>query len=282
MAKQMAADHPPKQVMRTSKRYWVPIPEMRVAPAGVAQREFVPSWGDYLAKNLRLEELGFPVINHRDKFFWIIDGQHRIHALKENGFGNDSLECEVYENLTDEQMAAIFDGRNTQKHVNKIDKFLVRCTRGNKRENDIRRVIESNGAKISRYRDAGCVNAVGACEKIYDLAGDTVLGQVIRTLGRAYDLQPSGFDGSMIEGTGLIYNRFNGKTNEKRLVEQLSSLPKGIQAITHRANALRLHTGAQRSQCIAAAIVETYNRGLPGTSRDRLPSWWKEAVKAEK
>lgn len=268
---------PIESVARTSKIFKVPIAEMRVPPAGVAQREFRPAWGDYLAKNLRLEELGIPVINHRARIFWIIDGQHRIHALKEFGLGDCLLECEVFENLTDEEMAAVFDGRNTRKAVNKIDQFLVRCTRGNKRENDIRRAIESNGAKVSRYREVGCIGAVSACEKVYDAAGDAVLGQVIRTLNKAFAGDPSGFDGSTIEGLGGVFNRYNGRTEERHMVERLGAIPHGVRGLIQRANALRQRTGNHKAQCVSAVIVEVYNKGAGLRTKDRLPSWWKDA-----
>jgi hypothetical protein len=172
-------------------------------------------------------------------------------------------------------MAAIFDGRNTQKNVNRIDKFLVRCTRGNERENNIRRAIEANGAKVSQSRDEGCVSAIGACEKVYDLAGESVLGQTIRTTGQAFDRTPAAYEGTMIGGIGLVYNRFNGKTNERRLIAQLAALPKGVPTILQRAQAFRVSTGAPITACAAAVIVDIYNRGLASGARERLPNWWK-------
>jgi hypothetical protein len=255
---------------------------MRTPPAGVAQREFRPHWGTTLAKNLDLDKLGLPVLNHRDGVFWIIDGQHRIYALKANGLGDEVLDCEVFEKLTDAEMAAIFDGRNTRKAVAPIDKFLTRCTAGYKRENDIRRAIETNGAKVSRRRDRNCLGAVSACGQVYDSGGEIVLGQTIRTLSKAYSGDPTGFDGAVIVGLGGVYNRYNGKTSERDMVARLAANPHGIRGVIQRANILREKTGADRYQCISAAIVEIYNRGAGARAGSRLHVWWKLDEKAEK
>ena len=41
--------------------------------------------------------------------------------------------------------------------------------------------------------------------------------------------------------------------------------------------AIRVRTGNQKKQCVAAAVVDIYNKGLGPRAKDRLPSWWQEA-----
>lgn len=261
---------------RTSKVFMVPIPKMRVPPAGIAQREFRPQWGDKLAKELELGAIGIPVMNLRGGIFWVIDGQHRIYALKENGLGNESLECEVFEDLTDEQMAAIFRARNTRKSVAPIDNFLVACTAGDKRALSIRRAVESNQCRIGRERAHGQVSCVQALGKVYDAAGESVLGQVVRTIRDGFEGDEYGFDAQMVQALGMVYNRYNGRTNEKQLIARLSDVQHGPRAILRRGAAMREKTGNLVAQCIAAVIVETYNKGAKKPA-ERLPSWWSDA-----
>jgi Family of unknown function (DUF6551) len=263
---------------RTSKVYKVAVKQMRVPPAGICQREFRPGWGAYLAANLRIEEVGIPVLNHRDGHYWIIDGQHRIYALKENGFtkDDDQFECEVYEGLSDEESAAVFDGRNTTKPVAALDRFQVRCTRGNHRENDIRRVLESNGLAISRDKSDDKVTCVGALGKAYDAVGPVDLGQTVRTLKKAFGGDPHAFDGGMVIGLSFVFHRFNnGRTKEPEMVRALSNTQHGVRGIIRKAQAQRQKTGNSLMQCIAATVVDLYNKQVHGSSK--LPSWWKEA-----
>lgn len=262
---------------RPSKIRPVPIAQMRVPPALVTQREFRKSHGDEIAANLDLNKLGFPIINHREGIFWVCDGQHRIYALKENGFGKDNLDCEVYEGLSDSEMAEIFLGRDARRAISPYDKFHVACTAGRQRENDIRRAVESNGLRIGRTKEENTIGALGACGKVYDRSGDVVLGQVVRAVKRAFSGDPAAFVPEMIVGIGLVFNRYNGRTNEHDLATRLASVPRGARGVLQRAESQRERTGNQKAQCVAAAVVDFYNKGLTARDAKRLPSWWKEA-----
>lgn len=274
----MAKLHSPQHSTRTpSKVRPVLISQMRVPPALVTQRPFRKAHGDYLAANLDLNKLGYPIINRRDGINWVLDGQHRIHALRANGFENDVLDCEVYEDLTDAEMADIFLGRDARRAVSPFDRFHVACTAGHRRESDIRRAVETQGLKVSQSQEEGSVGAIAALGKVYDRAGDVVLGQVLRTIKNAYGGDSGAFDARMIEGLGFVFNRYNGRTSEKEMAARLATTPHGYRGLLRRAEAQRLRTGNQKSQCVAATVVEIYNRGLGPRAKNRLPSWWKEA-----
>jgi hypothetical protein len=262
---------------RPSKIHPVPIAKMRIPPALVTQREFRKAHGDRIAAELDLNKLGYPIINHRDGNFWVCDGQHRIYALKQNGFDKDVLDCEVFEDLTDAEMAEIFLGRDDRKPIPLYDKFHVACTAGRRREQDIQRAVESNGQKIARSKGDG-ISAVGALATVYDRSGDVVLGQVVRTINLGFGGDPLAFDRAVIEGLGLVFNRYNGKTNEKQLGARLSELRHGAREVLRKAETMRERTGNQKKQCVAAVVVDVYNKGLGPRDAHRLPSWWKESA----
>lgn len=266
---------------KPSKIRPVPISLFRVPPPLITQREFRPAHADNIAANMDLNKLGYPIINMRDGVARVVDGQHRYRALLQwdPTIESSTLDCEVYENLTDAEEAEIFLGRDTRKQIPPFDKFHVACTAGRARENAIRRTVESNGQKISRDRNEG-ISVVGALGKVHDKAGEVVLGQVIRTINLAFGGDPVGFDRLIVEGLGLVYSRFNGRTNEKTLAHRLSLLKQGPRELLRRAEDLRVRTGNQKTHCIAAVVVDCYNRGEHGHSKNRLPSWWKETAAA--
>lgn len=261
---------------RPSKIRPVPLGSMRVPPALVTQREFRQAHADRIAADLDLNKIGFPIINHRDGIYWVLDGQHRIAALKQFGFSDkDVLECEVFEGLTDAEMADIFLGRDARKPIPIYDKFHVSCTAGHRRERDIQRAVESNGQRITRNAQDGGVSAVGALGKVYDRSGDVVLGQVVRAINIGFSGEPAAFDAAIIEGLGLVFNRYNGRTNERDLGNRLAELRHGSRELLRKAEAIRVRTGNQKKQCVAAAVVDIYNKGRAPLAKDRLPSWWK-------
>lgn len=267
----------PKANRKPSKIRPVLISLMRVPPALITQRQFRKAHGDRISAELDLDKLGYPIMNHRDGIYWVLDGQHRIYALVENDFKEYEIPCEVYDGLTDAEMADIFLGRDERRAISPFDKFHVACTAGRRRESDVRRTVEANGWKIGRGREEGCIGATGALCNVYDRSGDVVLGQVVRTIKNAYGGDPRAADGSIIEGLGLVFNRYNGRTNEKDLAHRLSDTPHGVRGLLRRADSLREKTGNQKAQCVAAAVVDIYNRGTGPRAANRLPSWWKEA-----
>lgn len=265
---------------KPSKIRPVKISDMRIPPALVTQREFRKAHGDRLAAELDLNKIGFPIINHRDGIYWVLDGQHRIYALKQWGFEKDALECEVYEGLSDAEMADIFLGRDARKAISPYDKFHVACTAGHKRESDVRRAVEANGLRISRAADEGCISAVTTLCKVYDTSGgdhtgEVIVGQVVRTLKNAFSGDAAAFDRTLIESLGLVYNRFNGKTNERDLASRLAAIPHGVPGLLRKIQSTQARIGNSKAQCGAATIVDIYNRGVGPRAKDRLPSWWK-------
>lgn len=276
MAKQPKPEAPTTRPWKV-RPVW--IREMRVPPEDVAQRKFRKAHAEEIAANLDLNKLGIPIVNFRSGIYWLIDGQHRVAALKTFFAPEDAgqIECQVFHDLQDSEMAEIFLAVNAERRaVSAFTNFQVSCTADRESESDIRRIVEANKLKISREHDTGCINAVSAMRKVYDAAGGVVLGQVLRVLRDGFASDSSAFDGQMIRGLGYVFGRYNGKTNEKHLAEQFSKLQHGPRTVLQRAETLRERTGNQKGQCVAAAVVETYNKGAQ--TKGKLPSWWKEAA----
>lgn len=269
----------PKALTRKPSRIQrVPFSEIFIPPALITQRNFRQAHADYIAANMDLNKLGFPAVNHRDGRYRMWDGQHRYRALLmwDPSLENSTLECEVFEDLTDAEEAEMFLGRDARKAIPPFDKFHVACTAGRVRENAIRRTVEANGQKIARDHNEG-ISVVGALGKVYDQCGDVVLGKVIRTINLGFGGDPLGFDRCVVEGLGMLYNRFDGRTNEKALGHRLRDLKQGARELLLKAESLRVKTGQQKKHCMAAVIVEVYNKGEGSPhSKSRLPSWWKD------
>ncbi len=260
----------------------VRIAEMRVPPVDVVQRRFSQAQAEEYAADFDPNKIGIPSVNFRGGVYWIVDGQHRVEAIKLYFAPSDpgSIDCNVYNDLTDAEMAELFIGLNTRRAVNRYSLFQIACTAERTRETDIRRIVESNGLKIGQTKESDTVSAVQSLCKIYDRSGSVVLGQTLRALRDGLSGDPLAFDGHLMQGAAGLFNRYNGKTNEKQLARALTSVRNGASTILRRAEAQREKTGNQKAQCVAATLVEVYNKGVGPRSKDRLPSWWKESESA--
>ena len=204
-----------------------------------------------------------------------IDGQHRVYALRRQASvtGATLIECEVYEGMTERERADLFLGRNNTKSVSAFDRFRVAVTAGHERERAIMAIVK--GAKLQIHQDKcpGCISSVGALQRVYEDGGGDVLARVLRTLRDAYDAAPAAFGRVVIEGLGLLFGRHPKFDDDDALVSALGKDRHGVHGLLRRAEEYRERLGRPQPQCVAAAVIDVYNREQ--RRKARLPRWWK-------
>lgn len=262
------SDRNPNRVERSARLKWVPIPLMKVSP--VAQREVNQARVDRLAASFDLEQLGTPTVNDRDGAFYILDGQHRIEALKQIGWGDQQVQCWTYVGLTDAEMADRFDRLNDTLAVHAFDRFRIRVNAGREAECDIDRIVRANELVVSRDMLPGAISAVGTLSRVYNRAGAPTLARTLRIVRDAFG--DPGLEAPVIDGIGLLCQRYNGELEDSVAVEKLAKVHGGANGLLGKAEVLRRQTGNAKSHCVAAAAVEIINTGRGGK---KLPSWWK-------
>lgn len=258
-----------QRVNRRSSLQWVPISLMRTAPVNVAQREFRQARGDELVADFNLDAFGTISLSLRDGVYWIIDGQHRIYACREIGWGDQKLQCWVFEGLTEAEEAELFLSLNHQLNVTAMTKFNVSVTAKREAETEVHRVVEGLGLHVSSSSNDGNIGAVGTLLKVYHRSGSTGLERTLRIIRDAYG--SAGFESSVIDGLGMVVQRYGSEVDDTRLVERLSSAIGGVSGLVNKAEVLRRQTGSRKSYAVAAAAVELYNRGRGGR---KIPDWF--------
>lgn len=257
------------KVEREARLRWVSIPKMRVSP--LAQREINPARVDRIAADFDLEQIGTPTVNERDGHFYVIDGQHRIEALKEIGWGDQQVQCWAYSGLTEQEEAEKFLKLNDTLAVDAFAKFRVGVQAGRDVECDIDRIVRSQDLAVSRDRIPGAVRAVGTLRRIYSRGGPKVLRRTLAIVRDAYG--DPGMEASVLDGIGLLCQRYNGELDDVQAVTRLSSAHGGVNGLLGKAEQLRRATGNAKAHCVAAAAVEIHNSGRGGK---KLPSWWRD------
>lgn len=251
---------------RAPRLRWVAISEMKVSPR--AQRQFKPAQADEYAADFDLEALGYPVVNLRDGYFWIVDGQHRIAALKLIGWGDQQVQCEAYEGLSEAEEAELFLRRDNRRAIATFPKFAIGVVAGRKEECDIDRIVQEQNLTISRSRTG--IGAVGSLRRVYRRGGPEVLARTLQIIRDAYG--DAGFKAAIIDGVGLVCQRYNGQLNAQKAVERLSCARGGMNGLLNQSQVLKKQTGNSHPQCVAAAAVEIINTGRGGT---KLTPWWR-------
>ena len=258
---------PKGRIKRDAALRWVPINLMRVS--SLAQRNINESRVEHLRVNFNPEDLGTLTVSLRDNFYWVIDGQHRMEVLRQVGWGDQSIQCWVYEGLTEEEEADKFLTLNDSLLVPALPKFKVGVTAGRADEVAVDEIVRSLDLVVSRDKIPGAVMAVGTLLRIYRRAGGGPLRRTLLIIREAYG--DEGFEAPVIDGLGLLVDRYNGQLDDDAATQALRNAHGGVAGLLNRAEHLRRSTGNAKGHCVAAAAVDILNRSAKGK---RLPSWW--------
>jgi len=256
------------RIERTARLRWVPLKQMQVNP--LAQRTLNQARVHQLVACFEVEQMGAPVVSHRGGWYYLIDGQHRIEALKLwlGSWEDQQAQCWCYEGLSEAAEAEVFLKLNDTLPVAAFAKFKVSVQAGRNAEADVDRIVRALGLRIAR--GSGGISAVATLRRVHSGGGPAVLSRALRIIRDAYG--EAGLDGPVIEGIGLLCQRYDGQLGEQRAIDRLAAAHGGVSGLLSRAGQLRQVTGNAMAQCVAAAAVEIINRGPRGT---KLPSWWK-------
>lgn len=254
----------------------VPLGDMHTQTRHAQREKINMARVDHLHANMDLDKIGLPVLSERGGLYYIVDGQHRIEALKRwmgDGWEAQKIECRVYGGLTEEQEAELFLGQNDTLQVNAFDKFRVAVNAGRADEVAINQVVQKEGLCISRDDHPGAIRAVSTLRRVYQRSDADVLAKAVRIIRDAYG--DVGFKAQIIDGMAHLCQRYNGTLDEPHAVNRLSSVRGGINGLIGKAEVLHKQTGNYKAHCYAAAAVDIINAGR-GRGNKKLPSWWRD------
>lgn len=225
--------------------------------------------------NFDIDAFGIPVLSWREGKYYIVDGQHRIEAMKkwlEKGWEIQKIECLVYQGLDLQQEAKLFLDYNNKRNVPVYEKFQKALTAKLPDETAVDQVVRDEKLAIST--ETGGISAVGTLLRVYRRSDHEVLSKVLRTIRDAFG--DAGFEAVVMDGLGHLYQRYNGALDEQLVTERLANTRGGVKGLLGRADTLRLQTRNSRAHCVAAAVIDIMN--ATRMSGKRLPSWWKKTA----
>lgn len=247
---------------------------LRNLPPEVSQRPVNERDVARIFNNFDLDKMQTPHVSHRDGYYWIMDGQHTIEALKRwlgDGWEDQNLECWVYEGLTERDESDWFNVLNSGKRPTIYIKYKTGVTAGYPTETGVHHILTRLGLIATTQNVPGSISAVGTCIRAYRRDGDIALERGLLLAHNAFG--DPGLESSIIDGFSMLCNRYNGSLDEKTSMQSLSSLKGGVKGLLGLAEQLRLKTGGRKAECVAASAINIINRQRTG--KNKLPSWFK-------
>lgn len=261
-------------------------PEVREVPLNQlvvdlrVQRPLDTRRANKIAAEMNLDAIGLICASHRDDdTYSVIDGQHRVEALRINGFTGELVQCEVYQGLSLADEAAMFRLRNNTAKPQYLDKFRVRIIEGDPDALAVMAILKRYGWALLNqhvtggHKPDGRFAAVQSLERVYVADRDsdpTAAERTIATVTSSWGHEPDGVDGRLIDGLGRVYVRYGAAVNSTEMISRLRKYPGGPGALIGRARGLKDLLGVASSTAFAELFVETYNKQRKTRA---LPSW---------
>lgn len=232
----------------------------------VVQREFRKTHGDKLAKNFDWNEYDPIHVSFRNGKYWVIDGQHRLYAIRKNSGGKDvSVLCRVFYGLTEQDEADHFLKSNLIVcNLTTGDKFCVNYRMGDEAIVRMVRGAESAGWTVDfkTHKAIGRITALRALKDCCEMLTDEQYVHMLRALKEAWGSDKDATHRLILTGLTVFYRTYWGQFNERDLVDSLKRI--SPMTIIRDGDAMKTSTsnngrGITAGKPYARAILNRYN-----------------------
>ncbi len=234
------------------------------------QREAIDAWVRDLSRSLDPDAIGdIHVSKRRDGNLTVIDGQHRVLALRSLGV-DDPVWCRLYEGLTPQQECDLFLKLNNRRNVTAVDKFRIGVGAGLPDCVAIDALLRERGLAIAgeaQRRGAAPISCAATLRSYWGKAerersGPQAVAKALDAALAAWGPEGDSLHQIVVGGLCELFLD-NGWVETGRLAEKLSKAgsPAGL---IGRARTRNEYESSSLSRCMAKICAEIYNKRLNG------------------
>ena len=169
------------------------------------------------------------VVSYRDGQFYLVDGQHRVIALRRMRGGDTTIPCKLYHGLTYQQEAELcYKLDQSREHLSAAQSTNALIEAGTDPEiMEIYGLLESNGftwALDKRTPGNYEIIAVRAVISAYRLLGSALFDRMLYLMASAWDGAPSSLKAGFISGMALFLKVYDTELVSPAAVSRLSKI----------------------------------------------------------
>jgi hypothetical protein len=276
---------PAKRPAADDTTVWLKICDLEIEPR--AQRPYSEKRAQRYANEFDPDYVGVLQISEReDGRLYIIDGQHRVGAMRILGWDDQRAECKVHRGLTLADEARLFNHYNDFARPTRFDNFMVRITARDPDAVAIDEIVrgiglcwQMGGEMATKEGRISCVASLEGVYRGLNYSAKTrqpiVLRDVLLLAKGAWGLQRDAFRGEIVQGLGAFLLRYGAKVDKEHLRKRLASADGGALGLIGKARTVRSLEGGAVASGFAKVLVLLYNKGL---GQNKLPGWQGEEL----
>ena len=232
-----------------------------------------------IVKNFDPAKLGVLVVSHReDGTYAVLDGQHRLTALRRLGY--DAANCIVLEGMTIQQEADYFRRQNENKQSLRInDTFNASLWAEDAESLRIKELMDKYGFRHGKSGQLMCICAIGALQRILRRFGDRTLELTLACIAATWPHDSTILRGEMLAGLGEFWRRYGEKLTVAQFEARMRKhLPMEMYQEARRRTQGKTTPATAFNKTIrftmCAVYVSAYNKQLRTNSPNRLELEW--------
>jgi hypothetical protein len=232
-----------------------------------------------IVKNFDPAKLGVLVVSHReDGTYAVLDGQHRLTALRRLGY--DAANCIVLEGMTIQQEADYFRRQNENKQSLRInDTFNASLWAEDAESLRIKELMDKYGFRHGKSGQPMCICAIGALQRILRRFGDRTLELTLACIAATWPHDSTILRGEMLAGLGEFWRRYGEKLTVAQFEARMRKhLPMEMYQEARRRTQGKTTPATAFNKTIrftmCAVYVSAYNKQLRTNSPNRLELEW--------
>ena len=232
-----------------------------------------------IVKNFDPAKLGVLVVSHRaDGTYAVLDGQHRLAALRRLGY--DAANCIVLEGMTIRQEADYFRRQNENKQSLRInDTFNASLWAEDAESLRIKALMDKYGFRHGKSGQPMCICAIGALQRILRRFGDRTLELTLACIAATWPHDSTILRGEMLAGLGEFWRRYGEKLTVAQFEARMRKhLPMEMYQEARRRTQGKTTPATAFNKTIrftmCAVYVSAYNKQLRTNSPNRLELEW--------
>lgn len=230
-----------------------------------AQRKFKQAHGDNLAANWSMDKFKPLDVSFRDGKYWVIDGQHRLYAIKKRKGGDCTILCYVHYGMTIQDEAEFFLNqlKNT-KPILTIDRMRIRFMTGDETVVGMVRGAEKAGfiVDFDNHKAVNRICALSSLEVAYKALSAEEYVKMLTVLKKAYNGRVDSLCREMLLGMALFFQTYYGQFDANALANSLKTMTTPADILLEGRSFSGIHGdgGIRRGKYYARAILNVYNK----------------------
>jgi len=247
---------------KTPNQQFAYIPLAKIEPSDY-QRTTNPSQVKNIVNNFDEAKLGTLTVSSRDGKISIIDGSHRLSALRALNYSRAL--CEILTGLTIEEEADYFRRQGEGKRALKpVDLFRAGIIAGDEKCIRINEIIKANSFQIGfSNKDFYQISAIHTLFAIVEEYGFETLDRTLFLIASTWAGIPKASCGDSLLGVAEFIHRYGMVNFDKRLSSS-------FHAIWYEYKEASARYSSKAREIFCRILVDYYNKGLGRNSRKRL------------